>query len=64
MHVCLHVCTCTACMPGTEGDQKKVPDPLTLDHEPIWELNLSTLQKQLLTALDYLSQLLCMVRVL
>ena len=50
---CIHVCTCTACMSGAHGDQKRAQDPLELWVQMIvnsnggaGEPNLEPLQKQ------------------
>lgn len=31
LHVCLHVCPCTTCKPGSHGGQKRPSEPLELE---------------------------------
>lgn len=59
MHVCLHV-VLTETRRRCQIPLHWIMSHCKLSHES-WELNLSTLQKQLLTALNHLSQLLYMV---
>lgn len=51
--VCLHVCLCTACVPGSKSGQKRVLDSLgagvTDGYEPLggcWQLDSGPLEKQ------------------
>lgn len=66
MLVCMCAHSLLACLVLTETRRCQIPLHWIMNHcklSQCWELNLSTLQKQLLNALNHLSQLLCMVRV-